>query len=388
MNALNLMLTITVFGILQGAILAGLLFSRSKGSSKSNFFLACFVGAITLYLSTPGLQQIWGWRVIWVTDPLTFLVGPFLYLYVISFTQKIGTRQVLLHLLWAIIYYPIVFVYVKLVEPFVNAQFAVEASPYAWISLLISSVKFGQLLFYFLLCKRALLVHKKIIADSFSETSKIDLDWVRRVANLYLILVLISIGLYMLTYRYPAQVYTISLVNLVLLSGFLYYVSIKGLLQPAIFRKRGEGVTTGKQYVRPVVQELLMDNKPGRKYQKSGIEREKQELICQRAIEVLEKQKLYTEPELTLLELADQLKFPPYQVSQSLNECLGKSFYDLVNGYRVKEAKRLLNDPEKSNLTVLSIGFEAGFNSKTTFNSVFKQKTGMTPTAYRKNSAD
>ncbi|MCG7860457.1 AraC family transcriptional regulator, partial [Flavihumibacter sediminis] len=95
--------------------------------------------------------------------------------------------------------------------------------------------------------------------------------------------------------------------------------------------------------------------------QKSGIEREKQELICQRAIEVLEKQKLYTEPELTLLELADQLKFPPYQVSQSLNECLGKSFYDLVNGYRVKEAKRLLNDPEKSNLTVLSIGFEAGF---------------------------
>ena len=70
-------------------------------------------------------------------------------------------------------------------------------------------------------------------------------------------------------------------------------------------------------------------------------------------------------------------------MSLAINEGLKKNFYDLVNGYRVEEAKRLLVDPNSNNYTVLSIGFEAGFNSKTTFNTVFKKFTGLTPTAYR-----
>jgi AraC-like DNA-binding protein len=61
-----------------------------------------------------------------------------------------------------------------------------------------------------------------------------------------------------------------------------------------------------------------------------------------------------------------------------------KNFYDLVNGYRVEEAKRLLLDPKNTNYTILSVGFEAGFNSKTTFNTVFKKFTGLTPTDFRK----
>jgi AraC-like DNA-binding protein len=60
-----------------------------------------------------------------------------------------------------------------------------------------------------------------------------------------------------------------------------------------------------------------------------------------------------------------------------------KNFYDLVNGYRVEEAKRLLLDPKSFNYTILSVGFEAGFNSKTTFNTVFKKFTGLSPTEFR-----
>jgi len=64
---------------------------------------------------------------------------------------------------------------------------------------------------------------------------------------------------------------------------------------------------------------------------------------------------------------------------------LKKSFYDVINSYRVEEAKRLLLDEKNRNYTILSVGFEAGFNSKTTFNPVFKKFTGVTPTEYRDN---
>ena len=116
---------------------------------------------------------------------------------------------------------------------------------------------------------------------------------------------------------------------------------------------------------------------------KTGLNAERIGEIVERIIVLMEQEKLYQETELTLQQLAGKLQVPTYLVSQALNEGLKKSFYDLVNGYRVKEAKRLLVDPKNQNFTILSVGFEAGFNSKTTFNTVFKKFTDLTPTEYR-----
>ena len=96
----------------------------------------------------------------------------------------------------------------------------------------------------------------------------------------------------------------------------------------------------------------------------------------------MEQEKLYRETDLTLQNLADKIQLPSYQVSQAINEGMKMNFYDLVNGYRVEEAKRLLLDEKNKNFTILSVGFEAGFNSKTTFNTVFKKFTGLTPTEF------
>ena len=97
----------------------------------------------------------------------------------------------------------------------------------------------------------------------------------------------------------------------------------------------------------------------------------------------MEVEKLYLETELTLQELADRVGAPAYQISQAINEGLNKNFYDLINAYRVDEAKQLLLNPTNSNFTILSVAFEAGFNSKTTFNTVFKKFTGLTPSDFR-----
>jgi putative ABC transport system permease protein len=78
------------------------------------------------------------------------------------------------------------------------------------------------------------------------------------------------------------------------------------------------------------------------------------------------------------------LKADPNLLSYILNSQLKMNFHDFVNQYRVEEAKNKLNDPRYAHLSLLGIGLESGFNSKTTFNRVFKQATGMTPTEYQK----
>lgn len=107
------------------------------------------------------------------------------------------------------------------------------------------------------------------------------------------------------------------------------------------------------------------------------------EKLVTRIISLIEQDKIYTEPELNLQQLAEKLQAPSYQVSLAINEGLQKNFYEFINAYRVEEAKKLLLDSKNKNFTILSVGFEAGFNSKTTFNTVFKKFTGLTPTQFR-----
>ena len=64
---------------------------------------------------------------------------------------------------------------------------------------------------------------------------------------------------------------------------------------------------------------------------------------------------------------------------------MNQNFFDFINGYRIKEAKRLLVDPKGELLTILAIAEEVGFNSKSSFNTAFKKITGMTPTEYKKS---
>ena len=91
----------------------------------------------------------------------------------------------------------------------------------------------------------------------------------------------------------------------------------------------------------------------------------------------------YLNPELTLSNLAENLAMHPNVLSKLINEGIGMSFSDFVNDYRTQSVIEKLNDSNYSHITLLGISFESGFNSKTTFNRVFKNKTGKTPAAYK-----
>lgn len=97
----------------------------------------------------------------------------------------------------------------------------------------------------------------------------------------------------------------------------------------------------------------------------------------------MEKEKPYLDPDLNLPGMAEKLGMTVHALSHLLNTGLGENFFQFVNRYRVAESQRLLTDPAFAHYSMVAIAFEAGFNSKTTFNTTFKRLTGMSPSDFR-----
>ncbi|WP_431167722.1 helix-turn-helix domain-containing protein [Tenacibaculum halocynthiae] len=93
----------------------------------------------------------------------------------------------------------------------------------------------------------------------------------------------------------------------------------------------------------------------------------------------------YLNSELTLKSLAENLNMHPNILSKVINEGLGKNFSDFVNEYRVNAIIEKMQNKSYDHITLLGLSFECGFNSKTTFNRVFKNIKGVTPLQYKKS---
>ncbi len=124
------------------------------------------------------------------------------------------------------------------------------------------------------------------------------------------------------------------------------------------------------------------------RYAKSGLSVQQMDEVKGRLGELMEDQRIYLQPELTLPELADVLECSVNHLSQVINAGFGMSFFDYINQYRVKEAMTLLGPCEGDTPTVLAVALEVGFNSTSTFYVAFKKVTGQTPAQYRRSLAD
>jgi len=106
------------------------------------------------------------------------------------------------------------------------------------------------------------------------------------------------------------------------------------------------------------------------------------QLLKEQVESYLLRHKSYSNPNLTINELASKLKMQPYLLSKVINEGFNKNFFDFINHYRVEDLKKRLDDPRFKHYTLLSLAFEVGFNSKTAFNRAFKKITQQTPSEY------
>ena len=100
----------------------------------------------------------------------------------------------------------------------------------------------------------------------------------------------------------------------------------------------------------------------------------------------MEEQQLFLEHNLNIEEFSTRIDLPVRDVSGVINKHFGTNFFEFMNSYRVNEAKRLLEDPDSKDMTILDILLQAGFNSKSAFHRFFKRLVGMSPSEYRKQA--
>lgn len=178
---------------------------------------------------------------------------------------------------------------------------------------------------------------------------------------------------------------TFTLVELAILCGF----ALVGLQQqPPLPSWIGEAEEPDEPGVVGTSPKPAIGNDPsgatracGPAYARSGLSSEDCDRILERLNDLMRAEQLWQNPFLTLKDLADRAGVKPYYVSQAINTRSDCNFYDYVNRWRVAAACRALRE---SDATVLAIAEQSGFNSKSTFNAVFRKETGQTPSQFRK----
>lgn len=118
------------------------------------------------------------------------------------------------------------------------------------------------------------------------------------------------------------------------------------------------------------------------KYASKKIQNKEASLLVNSLKNKMDDKQFYKDTNIKLNDIAKELQISSHQLSQLLNDNLGKSFAKFINGYRIEEAKKLLK--ENNQFTLEAIGFEAGFSSKSTFYAAFKKNVGQTPSEYKK----
>ncbi len=208
-------------------------------------------------------------------------------------------------------------------------------------------------------------IHRKKVKDMYSYTSqKITLGWALFVSITFFVM---YFGLFALGFtRVFAKNFNFDplLLGNSILVFYSFAFSIFGYQQDRIYP------------------EEIPVEKP--KYERSGLRPASMEKLKVKLLDLMNNEQIYREPELTILDVSQRLTVPRHHVTQVLNEKLEKNFYTFINEYRIEDAKQRLKDPKNDNLTVLAIGYDAGFNSKSSFNTLFKKHVGMTPSEFRK----
>lgn len=364
--SLNLLAILNLLGAAQGVLLALALVTAKGPNKTANRLLASLTLTISIIVSGavlltsdyvfvyPHLSR--------VHHPFVFLAGPLLFLYIrqLTSTNKGLQRKDILHFI------PFAFCFIYLLPYYFrsgSAKLQILGSEYIqetsqqWYYLR-SALFITQFLVYLVLIVLAIVRYSKAVREHKPQADRAVLFEVRFFVIASIILWVAAILRYVLDRGG----------NLLVPLGASILVYAMGYLK----MRRVDAP--------PVVEEQTA----GKKYEKSTLTPDRAERYLKRLLQCMEAEKPYIDGELTLQKLADKISVPANHLSQVVNENIGQSFSEFVNSYRIEEAKRKLLDPACKHLSVLGIAEEVGFNSKSSFNAVFKKHTNTTPSEFRK----
>ncbi len=135
-------------------------------------------------------------------------------------------------------------------------------------------------------------------------------------------------------------------------------------------------------------QKISEQNSQSKEFKKTSFSLQEQEKHMKNVLEYMEEKKPYLDHEIKQSDIAKNLDMSVHLFSEVLNACFKKNFNSFINLYRVDQAKQLMKNPKYKHYKILAIGYEAGFPSKTSFNRVFKNLVGLTPTEYQKKHSN
>jgi AraC-like DNA-binding protein len=313
-----------------------------------------------------------------ISHPFPYLHGPFLFLYVVFSLRKDQHFRLkdFAHFLPAVLSYlymiPFFFFYSVEQKQMVNSGQIPDFMIFMFVSLagfVISGIA------YPIMAYRLIGKYEKMIYNNFSYSEKINLNWLRYcifgIGLIFLTVGILSILQYVVGINFPFNVDYVYYSEIILFIFFVGYFGIKH-----------EGIFTETALEKQQIVETTAEIKQNAEYKKSGLKTEDAEIHHQKLIGLMTDKKLYLEPKLTLNALANELNISVNHLSQLINQYQNKNFYDFVNEYRVNEFKTRVSMTKYQHLSILAIAIDSGFNSKSSFNLVFKKHTGMTPSQF------
>lgn len=289
--------------------------------------------------------------------PLPLLHGVFLFAYVSTLTDQLpkDRKVLLLHLVPAsIMYLYLVTFFVLSADQKIEVYRNHGAGYEAFNSLRRYAISMSGI-FYVTWSAVLLKKHRNKIRDQFSDLERVNLQWLQ-------ILTVGMGGIWFLVIFFQNEILTLAgMVVFVFLIGFF------GVRQADIFTS---------------IQLPVQEDEQKKKYTKSGLTEEASGELHQELKRLMTEEAPYKKSDLSINDLSSRLDVHPNYLSQIINQKEKKNFYDFVNTYRLEEFKRLVAMPKNQQFTLLSLAYDCGFSSKSSFNRYFKKATGQTPSEY------
>jgi len=380
-----LLRSLILTGAINGLFFILLLKTKPK-KSISDTILIVWMGLISLQLwfyydnlsaspIFPGYLQLLGFS-------LPLINSPVLYLYIRSLSLRAGFtwKGIWGHLLPFLFFNCLAFFLYYTKEHYLFFKdgfphFSSALNP--WVAYSITALLAIVPGCYVALSFRLLVSHQKRLANNYSYTEKINLNWLKWIIVSLLIL---FIGLFLLI-KYGVSYKLVNYHNLFVVVGdiitvYVFFIGFCGLHQDAVFN------SNLSLQDEDINEEIITAN-----YKNSGLSDEKADDIFKVLKLHMDKEKPFLKEDLSLAMLAGELGVTANQLSQVINQRSGSNFFNFINGYRVEAVKAKFKDPGMAHYSILGIAYDSGFRSKSSFNKIFKEITGVTPLQYR-NTVD
>jgi len=358
------------------AIFLSLLLLIKKNKSRADKILVLWLILISIsqilnYVQiTEIIYQYPNWMGIDFGIPI--IIGLFLYLYVRELTGNNlnNLPKTLLHLLPTVLIYLLAIPFYIL--PGVEKVFVYknEGIGFEWYTIMLSLVIVISGLTYSIWSLFLIKNHRVKIQNSFSNTDRKELNWLR--------ILTIGFGLIWLIAAFFDNTIIFTAVAMVVLVIAVFGINQLSIFNSTIVLEQEIETTNSKQGDK----EVLKPRTTTEKYEKSGLNEERASKIYTNLKDLMKDNSYYKNEDLTLVELSKNLKVHPNHLSQVINEMEGKNFYNYINALRINEFIKLASLQENKKYTMISLAYDCGFSTKSTFNKHFKFQTGKTPTEF------